>query len=262
MSESGKSSLFTKLAKAIGEISRVPKRGRNEFHKYDYVTEADLLEAVRQKLADVGVAYFFSVNEVRTRELPGNPKGGPVTEVSVSATFADGETGETFTVQGAGAGQDAGDKGLYKAITGAQKYLLMKTFLVPTGDDPELEDEKPAKRVASGGKTAGQAQPAREVVDVKSVAEMKQANAEGKMAMIQSTPAIPAKGDTNVIPSGRYQGRTIGSLSLSESEDLLGKLPKGNKWHTAVVEHIGALKAGSDPAVAAVAETLGLEVAK
>ena len=30
-----------------------------------------------------------------------------------------------------------GDKGIYKAITGANKYALLKTFLLETGDDPE-----------------------------------------------------------------------------------------------------------------------------
>jgi hypothetical protein len=33
-----------------------------------------------------------------------------------------------------------GDKGLYKAITGANKYLLFKLFQIETGDDPETYD--------------------------------------------------------------------------------------------------------------------------
>jgi hypothetical protein len=262
----GKSSLFGKLAKIIGEISRVPKRGRNEFHKYDYVTEADLLDAVRAKLAEANVAYFFSVLSVETRELPGNPKGGPITQVTVSATFADGDTGETWMVHGAGAGQDAGDKGLYKAITGAQKYLLMKTFMVPTGDDPEVDDEKPAARTStkSGGKSAGRAEPTAEVVQVSSIQGMREANAAGKIAMIQSTPGaqINVEGGEAKVPQGKYKDRTVNSLSLDEAEDLLGKLPKGNRWHTLVNARVNALKAGSDPAIAAVAGELGLEVAK
>jgi hypothetical protein len=31
-----------------------------------------------------------------------------------------------------------GDKGIYKAITGANKYALLKPFLLETGDDPEV----------------------------------------------------------------------------------------------------------------------------
>ena len=32
-----------------------------------------------------------------------------------------------------------GDKGLYKAITGANKYFLFKLFQIETGDDPERD---------------------------------------------------------------------------------------------------------------------------
>lgn len=242
----GKSVLFAKLAKITGEISRVPKRGRNEFHKYDYVTEADLLDAVRSKLAEAGIAYFFSVVEATVRPTD-NAKAGPITEVRVAVTFADSETGDSMTVFGVGAGQDAGDKGVYKAITGAQKYVLMKTFLVPTGDDPEQEDApvKPAsKRVASGGKDAGQAKPSEAATPV--------------------APSITVEGGDAEIPSGKLQGRTVNSLSLDEAEDLLGKLPKGNnRWTLLVSKKVAALKAAaSDPSLAAAAEAFGAVAVK
>ena len=37
---------------------------------------------------------------------------------------------------------EVGDKGVYKAITGAVKYIFMKNFLIPTGDDPEKDNNK------------------------------------------------------------------------------------------------------------------------
>ena len=46
-------------------------------------------------------------------------------------------------ITGFGCGNDrakndkVGDKGLYKALTGANKYLLFKLFQIATGDDPE-----------------------------------------------------------------------------------------------------------------------------
>lgn len=235
--------LFQKLAKIIGEISRVPKRGRNEFHKYDYVTEADLLDSVRSKLADAHVAYFFSVDSVTTR--PTDAKGGPITEVAVTATFADGDTAETFSVKGAGAGQDAGDKGVYKAITGAQKYVLMKTFMVPTGDDPELDEPEAVKRPASGGKSAGKGKTSEAAQPV------------------AAAPSVDVEGGDSVVPQGKYKDRKVNSLTLPEAEDLLGKLPVGNRWHALVAARVRALKAvGSDPALAAAAEMLDLVAAK
>jgi hypothetical protein len=86
-------SLYSKIAKVMGEVGRVEKRGFNDFHKYAYATEADLVEAVREKLSAA-----------------------------------------------------------YKAMTGALKYFLMKTFLIPTGDDPEADTGSDAR---SAGRRPG-----------------------------------------------------------------------------------------------------------
>src|ERR1700738_467768 len=54
-------------------------------------------------------------------------------------TFMDRDTAEEITVKVAGEGRDPGDKGPYKAMTGALKYALLQSFLLATGDDPEDE---------------------------------------------------------------------------------------------------------------------------
>jgi hypothetical protein len=41
-----------------------------------------------------------------------------------------------------GDGADKTDKGIYKALTGAYKYMLMQVFGVIAGDDPEATDEQ------------------------------------------------------------------------------------------------------------------------
>jgi hypothetical protein len=83
-------------------------------------------------------------------------KQSVVTTVVVAFTFADGDTGAMFRSEWAGQGDDPADKGLYKAYTGALKYFLMKTFLIPTGDDPEADtntDTRSASRQRSPGRT-------------------------------------------------------------------------------------------------------------
>ncbi len=139
MSDTPKS-LISKLAEAMNEVGRIPKNGRNDFHKYDYVTEADLVEAIRGKLAEKKVFLFTSVEATA--------HAGEITEVFTLHTFVDGESGEQFQVKGYGQGQDKGDKGGYKAQTGAMKYALMKNFLVATGDDPEQTPPAPPKQQA------------------------------------------------------------------------------------------------------------------
>jgi hypothetical protein len=37
-----KKSLAAKLAEIMSEVERIAKKGRNDFHKYDYATESDI----------------------------------------------------------------------------------------------------------------------------------------------------------------------------------------------------------------------------
>jgi vesicle coat complex subunit len=134
-------SIFAKIGKVMSAVSRVPKNGYNSFHKYNYATESDLTESIRPILFEAGLAYFSSVLE--------QERDGEFTKVKMEFTLADIESGEVLKSTYWGEGQDKGDKGLYKAYTGATKYFLMKTFLIPTGDDPE-SDHSNDERNASG----------------------------------------------------------------------------------------------------------------
>ena len=143
-----KKSLVSKLVKVMKRVKNIPKRGYNSFHKYYYATEADVAENVRDALAEQNVLMITSILEKSYRETitrSGNKEY--IYTVTMEFIFIDGDSGEELKFVIVGEGQDAGDKGIYKAITGAQKYALMKTFLIPTYDDPESDtnSEKPTK---------------------------------------------------------------------------------------------------------------------
>jgi hypothetical protein len=135
-------SLTQKLCQVMATVDRIPKTGRNDFHGYNYAEEAVIVEAIRQELASRNVMLYPSL---QTRMGAVFVEGG-ITTVMMTYTFVDGDSGETMESAWAGQGQDSGDKGLYKAYTGAQKYFLLKTFLMPTGDEQGADDpENPAK---------------------------------------------------------------------------------------------------------------------
>jgi hypothetical protein len=141
-----KAKLFQKIANVMGKVERVPKNGYNNFHKYKYVTESDLIESVRKFMSEEGLIIF---NNVKSYEV-----NGEIATVTIEFTLACTETGETINSVMVGQGQDKGDKAFYKAYAGATKYFLMKTFLIPTGDDPEADhstDEQNAKSNSSKG---------------------------------------------------------------------------------------------------------------
>ena len=132
--------LVSKLSRVMDEVQYIQKRGFNKFHRYKYATESDVSEKVREVLAKENVVMMPDVVEHTTREhinLKGNREY--IATVKMKFTFIDGETGEEISIHSVGEGQDAGDKAVYKAITGATKYALMKAFMIPTGDDPEAD---------------------------------------------------------------------------------------------------------------------------
>lgn len=134
------SRLAAKLAEVMGSINRIAKDGYNDFHKYAYATESSIVAAVRGLLAEQRVAITPSIGGYEIREIGNGDKKKLLFILKVSFTVRDGDSDETFVLDWLGTGEDSGDKALYKAMTGAEKYLLLKMFLIPTGDDPEATD--------------------------------------------------------------------------------------------------------------------------
>ena len=124
--------LYRKLCRVAGAIDRVEKKGRNDHHGYDYVRAADLVAEVRRHLIAEGVIVIPAARNARHE--------GTLTTVDLDYRFIDSETGASISVPWQGVGfEKGGDKGIYKAFTGATKYVLLSTFLIPTTDDPETD---------------------------------------------------------------------------------------------------------------------------
>lgn len=141
-------SVSAALARVLAQVHRVPKNGRNTFHQYDYTTESDLTDFLRPLLAAEGLSIVPSVDDVQRRTYK-TKKDEDAVETLVKMSFrirhaASNEELGPFPWYGEST--DKGDKGLYKAITGAVKYFLFKLFLVSTGDDPEVDDDRAPTR--------------------------------------------------------------------------------------------------------------------
>jgi hypothetical protein len=138
MSESN--TLVQKLARVTSKIGKIEKEGQNSFHGYKYITEGQISAVLRRYLSDEGIFFRTDIHDVTTtcREVP---KGYErFVDVKTKHTFSDGVS--EITIDGYGQAVDLnGDKALYKAVTGATKYALMKTFLISDGNDPEADHE-------------------------------------------------------------------------------------------------------------------------
>lgn len=135
-----------KIAKALheimGKVSYVQKTGTNDFHKYKYAGEADLLAVLRPAMVDAGLMLLPSVQSLS----PVDEHGNVSVMIDYTLVHKDGEVWPE-KITAAGMGNDrakngtVGDKGVYKAITGANKYVLFKLFQIETGNDPEATSE-------------------------------------------------------------------------------------------------------------------------
>jgi len=138
------------IAKAIctvmSVVKNVEKTGRNDFHKYDYASEADLLRAVQPAMASAGLALFPLSVDLR-EEGRTSARGKAEIRSTVVTTYRLVHTsGESLDVMALGSGIDGEDKGVLKAQTAALKYALRQLFLIPTGDDPDAHGHGPAGR--------------------------------------------------------------------------------------------------------------------
>jgi len=143
--------IASKIVKVMEGIESVSKDGFNAFHKYKYVTDAAIVTEIRKSMIAnkvVAIPKQLSCSQ-----------NGDLTTIQVEYTLIDAESGESLTSLVYGYGQDKGDKGIYKAATGAEKYFLMKTFLLATDDDPE-DDSKEIKTQVNKGTNTGVRVPA------------------------------------------------------------------------------------------------------
>ncbi len=140
-------SVYAKIHNIMTKDLYVQKTGFNSHHKYNYVTERDILEAVRVKMQEEKLIYHFSV-------LQSEQISESVIRITYEFSLIDVETGDQFTTTVVADGQDKGDKAPYKAFTGAQKYFFMKLFMIATGDDPESTGDAPVEREVVAAKPA------------------------------------------------------------------------------------------------------------
>lgn len=136
MAPTSKAKIAKKIVAVMSEVEHVAKDKKNDFHGYNYASDEAIVSEIRGAMIKAGLVVVPNQRSIT--------KEGDITTLAVEYTMIDSESGEQLTTTVYGYGQDKGDKGVYKAATGAEKYFLLKTFLIPTGDDPENEKPRPA----------------------------------------------------------------------------------------------------------------------
>lgn len=144
-----KLSLYQKMSKVMESIEHLQKDDQVSFKTTNYkaISEEKVTKSVRKALIEQGLVIFPTEQEM-TRE-------GTLTSVNTKYKIVDIDSGDFEILASSGQGADTQDKGSGKAMTYAFKYLLLRTFAIPTGEDPDKTSspEQDEKELASMRKT-------------------------------------------------------------------------------------------------------------
>ena len=121
--------ILKKLHAIMSELPFIEKDKTNAHQHYKYASEQAIKLAVQPLLVKHKV--LFTVQGTAIDRI------GEVTTGKFTGSFIDVESGEHLDLTLYAEGWDKLDKAYYKCITGAIKYILTSTFLIPTGDDAE-----------------------------------------------------------------------------------------------------------------------------
>lgn len=133
--------IFQKINEAMKNIKYLTKDDKVEFGttKYKAISEEKVTTAVRDQLVKNGIVIIPIEQESENKELIRTDKSvNMLTSVHVKYRIQNiDDVNDFIEVESNGTGVDTQDKGVGKAMTYAYKYMLLRTFAIPTGEDPD-----------------------------------------------------------------------------------------------------------------------------
>ena len=133
--------IYEKINEVMKRIEYLTKDDQVNFGttKYKAISEEKVTTAVRNELVKVGIAIIPIEQEMNVVELMRTEKSvNQRTDVNVKYRIQNiDDINDYIIASSSGSGVDTQDKGVGKAMTYAYKYLLLRTFAIPTGEDPD-----------------------------------------------------------------------------------------------------------------------------
>lgn len=155
--------LHQRIAAVMADVEYLNKDKQVGEGNYSYkaVSEESVTGTVRKQMIKHGLVLFPIAQQHRHEELPRIDRYGKeavlsLTTVDVTYKLVNIDNPAEFElIASSGTGVDPQDKGVGKAMTYAFKYALLRTFAIPTGNDPDmvhndvLEQQAPARVVVA-----------------------------------------------------------------------------------------------------------------
>lgn len=142
--------LYEKMLAIMQEVQKLQKDDHVSFGSTNYkaLSEEKVTEIMRQKLIQNRIVVY-PFEQICSRN-------GQITHVDVKYRMVNVDDPTDFIeIASCGDGADSQDKGSGKAMTYAFKYMWLRTFALPTGEDPDkissaqLDDEEKKRKEAA-----------------------------------------------------------------------------------------------------------------
>lgn len=164
--------IYEKISEVMKRVEYLTKDDKVEFGttKYKAISEEKVTTIIRKELVDLGIVILPVMQESQITELIRTEKSvNQRADVHTKYRIQNIEDVNDFIeVESNGSGVDTQDKAIGKAMTYAYKYMLLRTFAIPTGEDPdkissaetdnkigkEIENQKITKTMESALRTA------------------------------------------------------------------------------------------------------------
>lgn len=150
-------SLWQKLVEVRKSVTYLQKESKG--NQYNYVGSSQVLAAVRGRMDELGILLIPSIRDVKVTtgehiNSKGNKSALYFTELFMDMEWVNSEKQEeSIKVPWYGQGVDiAGEKGVGKALTYAEKYFILKSFNIATDkDDPDAFQQKHGDHAGNDG---------------------------------------------------------------------------------------------------------------
>lgn len=132
--------IYEKINAIMEAVGSLQKDGKVAFGstKYNYLSEAKTTAEIRKRL----IKHKLVILPIEVDEK----KEGQITQGKYRYKMVNVENPEEFIIlESGGQGHDSADKGSGKASTYAYKYMMWRTFAIPSSDDPDQTSSEEIK---------------------------------------------------------------------------------------------------------------------
>ena len=133
--------IFQKISEVMKAVEYLTKDDKVEFGttKYKAISEEKVTTEVRKELVKQGIVIIPIMQESTVTELIRTDKSvNQRADVHTRYRIQNiDDVNDFIEVESNGSGVDTQDKAVGKAMTYAYKYMILRTFAIPTGEDPD-----------------------------------------------------------------------------------------------------------------------------